>query len=654
MNIKMKHALLGLLLTLAFYPTYAIIKLPAFVSDNMVLQRDIKIPVWGWADANEKVTVQFKGKEYSTIAGSDGKWKLQLASAPAGGPYDLVIKGNSTGITVKNILVGDVWICSGQSNMQMDFGNLKTKYAAEIASSANDNIRIITISRGPATEAQDNCKSDGWKAVSPTSVVTFSAAAYFFAKELQGKYNIPIGLIATNYGGTPAEAWTSEAALKQFPQFNGGINLLKDTAQVNAKVRAAKQNIDNWHLKTRTEDKGYVDGKPVWADPAFGDSQWKSAAMPALWDDLGYAKTVGVMWFRRDIDVPEAMAGKDAVIELGAIDDEDETYVNGVKVGGFANRGMARKHKVPGKLIKAGKNSIAVKIINYDNVGGMVGGTPMRLVSGDNVVRLEGPWKYQLGWKAPARPGTYNVVSLPTALYNAMISPLIPYAIKGVIWYQGEANAGKAYEYRALFPAMIKDWRQRWGQGDFPFIFQQLVNFRAVKSDPSESDWAELREAQLFTLAEPNTGMSVGIDIGEAESIHPLNKKDIGLRMALQAEKLAYGEKKIVASGPLYKSMKVKDNKIILSFTNVGGGLQAANGGSLKQFAIAGDDKKFVWADAVIKGNIIEVSSDKITKPVAVRYAWADNPEGCNLYNKEGLPASPFRTDDWPGVTFGK
>jgi sialate O-acetylesterase len=645
---------LVLLLLVFSGQVHATIRVPSFVGDSMVLQRNMKIPVWGWATPGASITVQFKGKTYRSTTAADGKWVVRMDAMPAGGPFDMRIEGDGNPLIIKNILIGDVWICSGQSNMQFDFNNVKTKYADEIAASANNAIRIITINRTYAHTPQQDCKSNGWRAASPQSILSFSAAGYFFGNELNAKYNIPIGLIATNYGGTPSEAWTSEEGLRSFPRFNDGISYMKDTAAVNKRIQESKDRTLAWNTKTKTDDSGYISSKPVWAQNDYDDNSWSSDEMPRMWDKFGYRNTFGVIWFRKKIEIPQSVAGHDAVLYLGSIDDEDETFVNGTRVGGYANRTKPREHQVPGNLLKPGINIIAIRVVNWDNAGGMVGDQPMRLTAAGQSISLQGAWKYKTGLKLTQRPANYVPVSVPTSLYNSMIAPLLPYAIKGVIWYQGETNADRAYEYKEIFPAMIKDWRNQWGQGDFPFIYQQLVNIRAPKPEPSESDWAELREAQLQTLAVPNTAMAVGIDIGEAYDIHPLNKKDVGHRLALAAEKIAYKDAVPGFSAPVYQSMKRSGDKIILRFNTYGSDLVAQGGGELKRFAIAGSDRKFVWANAVIKNNKVEVWSDAVKDPVAVRYAWADNPEGCNLYNKEGIPASPFRTDDWPGLTISK
>lgn len=629
------------------------LSLPALVADHMVLQRDTPIPVWGWAKPGERINVIFKNKTYTIITDLGGKWSLRLEPHPAGGPYTLTIKSSNQQIIIQDVLVGDVWICSGQSNMVFDFNNARAKslYAKEIAASENSQIRQIIVARTTSFAPIENFKTSGWKSAKPEILNGFSAAAYFFARDLYEKNKVAIGLINTSWGGTKAEAWISEEAIKVFPQFDNDVKLLKDTVQIAAKINQRKSLIADWHIKNKTEDRGYSEDKAIWASPEFNDELWKIVNVPAMFDSFGFPNTYGVIWFRTEINIPEDLSGKNAVLKLGRVDDEDETFINGTRVGGYANREKAREHKISGNLIKTGKNVIAIRVVNWNGSGGFVGDIPMNLDFGTKQIPINGIWKYELGRKTSQLPGPYNTQDLAVSIYNGMIAPLIPYGIKGVIWYQGESNSTRGLEYRDLFPAMIANWRSKWKQGNFPFIFQQLVNFKQSVQYPSESEWAELREAQSLTLLKsPNTAMAVGIDIGEANDIHPVNKLDIGRRLALAARSQAYGEKGLIAFGPVYKSLKIKGGKAIVSFTSVGQGLAAKNGKVLKHFAIAGADKKFFWAEARITGNQIEVMSKDVPNPVAVRYAWADNPEGCNLINKDGLPASPFRTDNWERI----
>lgn len=643
------------MLLLSALQATATIKLPGLVGDNMILQRDAKVPVWGWTDKGAKVEVTFMGKTYRVNASAiDGKFVVKLVTPGAGGPYDLDIKDANDDIRIKNILIGDVWLCSGQSNMVFDFNNPRAKalYAQEIAASKNDQIRQILVNRGYASKPAEDCKTTGWRLASPQTLNSFTAVGYFYAYNLYQKYHVPIGLINSSYGGTIAEAWTSEDGLKALPQFENNTYFLQDSTAVSNKIREYQNKISDWDKKMEQLDKGYdADGNSAWAAVNADASQWKTMPQPGFWDKNGFPNTYGSFWFRKEIDVPESAIGKNGLLALGQLDDVDVTYFNGQEVGKSPNRDVKRNYIVPASLIKPGKNVIAIRIINYNGTGGIFPSDTLNFRSGDTRVSLSGFWQFNQGAKMEVRPNTFDAKNLPTALYNAMIAPLVPYAIKGVLWYQGEYNAHQAFTYRKLFPALITDWRAQWQQGDFPFVFAQLPNFQPVYDHPIESEWAELREAQSMALSLANTAMAVTIDLGEADDIHPVDKKDVGYRLSLASRKLVYGEKSLVASGPVYRSMHIDGNKIVLQFETFGSPMVSRGGGDLMFFAIAGVDKKFVWAKAIIKNNTIEVSSPLVTDPVAVRYAWAGNPLGCNLFNAAGLPASPFRTDDWPGMT---
>ena len=374
---------------------------------------------------------------------------------------------------------------------------------------------------------------------------------------------------------------------------------------------------------------------------------WSTMQIPGYWSDQGSKGINGVVWFRKEINVPASMTGKPAKIFMGRIIDADYTYINGSLVGNITYQYPPRNYEIEPGLLKPGKNVITIRVINNAGKGGFVIDKPYYLTAGGETIDLKGDWQYKLGLATPPLQSvSINILYQPVGLFNAMIAPLLNYTIKGVIWYQGEANSQRPDDYHDLFAAMITDWRKKWKQGNFPFLFVQLPNFGDINKEPSESKWAELREAQAKTLSLPNTAMAVAIDIGEWNDIHPLNKKDVGERLALGALHIAYGEKNIIYSSPLYQSMKTEGNRIIISFKYTGGKLIAKGGADLKHFSIAGDNKKFVLANAKIEGNKVIVWNDAITHPVAVRYAWADNPEGANLYNIGGLPASPFRTDN--------
>jgi sialate O-acetylesterase len=633
------------------------VRLPAIFGDHMVVQQDLKIPVWGWADPGESVTVTLGDRKASAKADADSKWRVSLAAVKAGGPLEMTVAGKNT-IKIADVLAGDVWVCSGQSNMEMSVGS-SLNAAQEIAEAKYPEIRLFTVAKKVSPTPLEDCQGS-WVLCSPETVGGFSAVGYFFGRDLWKAEKVPQGLIHTSWGGTPAESWTTLETLRarfkpiadryQLP----GPDAAKDKAEYEAKLKAWEET---------GKDPGNTGSEKGYADPAHDLAAWKEIDTPGKWEDQGLDLD-GAVWMRRDVEVPEAWAGKDLALSLGAIDDYDTTYFNGTKVGAIGPETpnwwqTPRKYKVPGALVKAGKATIAVRVFDNYLGGGMTGAAEdlnLKPEAGGDAVSLAGKWRYLVEFTIgdghrpaqPQAPGDVNNPWLPSGLWNAMIQPIVPFGIRGAIWYQGESNAGRAYQYRDLFAAMIEDWRRAWGQGDFPFFFVQLANFTPRNDQPVASDWAELREAQTMTLRLPKTGMAVIIDIGDAADIHPKNKQDVGGRLALAARKIAYGED-LVYSGPMYKSMKVEDGKVRLAFDHTGGG-PVAKGDKLVGFAVAGDDQKFVWADARIDGKTVLVGSPDVPKPAAVRYAWSNNPE-CNLYNKEGLPASPFRTDDWPGVT---
>jgi sialate O-acetylesterase len=436
----------------------------------------------------------------------------------------------------------------------------------------------------------------------------------------------------------------SEEALKAFPEYLETAKKCKDDAYINQIIEKDKAVNDAWYGYIQQFDKGLEKGQKPWFDENYDTSEWAIMNVPGYWADEQLGFVNGVVWFRKDFVIPSSMINKPAKLWLGRIVDADSTYVNGKLVGTVSYQYPPRIYDIPSNLLKEGKNIIVIRVINNSGRGGFVKDKPYYLSAAGQTIDLKGEWQYKLGVTMEPLPGKTFIEWQPSGLYNAMLAPLLNYKIKGVIWYQGESNTGNPREYQRLFPALIADWREKWQQGDFPFLYVQLANFMEAKDKPSESNWAELREAQLKTLAVPNTAMAVTIDTGEWNDIHPLNKEDVGKRLALAAERIAYSEKKVY-SGPIYQSMEVQANKIIITFTNIGSGLTATGDGELKQFAIAGADKKFVWAKAKIEGDKVIVWNDDVNRPVAVRYAWADNPQGANLYNKQGLPASPFRTE---------
>jgi sialate O-acetylesterase len=626
---------------------FANVHLPKIFGDNMVLQRNKPIPVWGWADANETIVIQFNQQTKSVRADKNGHWMIKLDDEVAGGPYELFVKGNNS-IAFNNVLIGEVWICSGQSNMEMPiegWGKINN-YTQEIKNANYPQIRHIKIPNSISSIPEEDIKNGEWKICSPETAGDFTAVGYFFARELYNQLKIPVGLINTSWGGTHVETWTSREALENSDEFKNMIagmpNLNLDSLAKVSK-EAARKKIEALQGSFDNDDSG------KWKDIEIDNDSWPKMGLPGLWEDRQLADVDGVVWFRKTITLSAEDAGKAGILELAMIDDNDITYVNGVRAGSTDAWNVKRKYNVPAGILKAGKNIIAVRVEDTGGGGGIYGdSTDMKLTVNNHTIALAGDWLFRVE-SVTGNAGSIGPNSYPALLFNAMINPLIPYAIKGVIWYQGEANADRAYQYRKAFPLMITDWRQHWSEGDFPFYFVQLASFNSDNGNSAKgSTWAELREAQTSALSLPNTGMAVTTDIGDAKDIHPKNKQDVGKRLAAIALHNVY-KKEIVYSGPMYKSMEVDGNKITIYFTNTGTGLMGK--GELKGFEIAGADKKFYPAIAAIKDDQVVVHSENVNNPVAVRFGWADDAGADNLYNKEGFPASPFRTDNWKGIT---
>jgi sialate O-acetylesterase len=620
--------------------------MPRLISDGMVLQRDTKLKIWGWAAPGEIVTVDFIEKSCSTITNPDGKWEVMLDELQAGGPYSMEIKAR-TSIAVKNILVGDIWICSGQSNMVIPMERVKVIYEDEIANCENPSIRQFVVpDRYDFKAPQEDLEAGSWEAASADTILQFTAVGYFFAKGLFEKYHVPIGLIRNSVGGTPVEAWLSEDALKYFPENLDIVEQLKVDGYIDSIMKKEQADSNAWFNSLNKNDNGLINGEPAWADPSYDDSDWTTMKLPASWEDEGLRDLKGAVWFRKEIDIPASMIGKPAKLFMGTIVDSDSAYVNGTFIGTTGYQYPPRRYEVPANLLKQGKNIITLRVISNDGKGEFIKDKPYKLFTEDQVINLQGVWQYKIGAETQeSLPPTTFFQYKPMGLFNGMIAPLLNYNTKGVIWYQGESNTGDPKGYNEKFSAMIADWRQKWQQGNFPFLYVQLANFMEAKAQPSESNWAEIRNEQRRTLDVPNTGMAVAIDVGEWNDLHPLNKKDVGNRLSLLAQKIAYGENEVVSSGPIYKSMKTIENRITIVFENIGGGLVVKEGDKLQHFAISGSDNKFIWANAIIEEDKVVVWNDEVINPVAVRYAWADNPQGANLYNKEGLPASPFTTE---------
>lgn len=641
------------------------VKLSPIFSDNMVLQQQTETPIWGKSVPNKniEITTSWNNKKYTSQSDADGNWKVKVETPKAGGPYTITISDGKP-VVLKNVLIGEVWLCSGQSNMEMQvegWGKV-TNYEQEKADAKKyPNIRLLQVKKAtsPLPLSDIEVDGNGWQVCSPQTVADFSAVGYFFGRDIHISQDVPVGLINSSWGGTIAETWTSGESLETMPDYTKEmVSVRKLPVSKEDRESLFHEKVASWEKEIIKTDKGFQGENAVWALQNTNDNDWEQMKVPGHMQDQGLKGFNGIVWFRKVIDIPAKWEGKELTLNLGAIDDNDFTYFNGVQIGHTEGWMANRTYKIPANLVKKGKAVIAVRVMDTGGSGGIWGNPENVFIqrTKSDQIALAGDWKYKVSLNIkdiPNMPANLaNEPNIPSFLYNAMLNPIVPYSIKGAIWYQGEGNTGEAYQYREILPLMIEDWRNKWGY-EFPFYIVQLANFTGLQTEPVNSTWAELREAQTRTAQTlNNTGMAVTIDIGEAFDIHPKNKLDVGKRLALAARAQTYGEK-IPYSGPMYHRYKIEGNKIRIYFLHTNNGLKTKDNEPLKGFTIAGLDHKFHWADAVIEGNTIVVSCPDVDFPVAVRYAWADNPI-CNLYNRADLPASPFRTDDWQGITYGK
>ncbi|MCU4165765.1 sialate O-acetylesterase [Carboxylicivirga caseinilyticus] len=626
-----------LLLALVSLPSLAAVKLPRLVSNGMILQRDEPLKIWGWADPSEKVTVKFLDKIYKTKADKAGNWQLELAPALAGGPYTMEINE----IELSDILVGDVWLSSGQSNMELPVRRVMDLYAQEINKVNNTNIRLFRSStRKDEITAQTDYPDGSWLPATPKNIGDFSAVSWFYANNLHQKYQVPIGIISTAIGGSPAESWLSKNKVEKYLNDWTEKKAHSDSVRAKMKEEEPEKLAYNWSVEVNKNDPGT--GR--WSKDDVDVTDWNQISLPGFWTDKGVELRNGSIWFCKEFNVADSLAVKEAILRLGCIIDSDSTFVNGIFVGNITYRYPPRIYNLPKGVLKPGRNKLMVRVFCQGGRGGFVEEKPYEVRVGSQVIDLTGDWKYHIGAKLNPPFGPPGLSFMPGGLFNSLISPAHNYKIKGVIWFQGESNTGRGNEYEQLFKSMIQDWRSQFDHPELPFLYAQLANLGVPQKQTVNSGWAEVRDAQRRTLELSNTGMAVTFDIGEWNDIHPLNKKEVALRLFLEAQRVAYNNSSIISSGPLYESMKTEDGSIILTFKSVGQGLYANN--LLEGFQIAGEDGRFVWANAVVMNrNTVKVWSPKISDPKIVRYAWEDNPAGANLKNKEELPASPFSTE---------
>ncbi len=640
----MKKQFLFLFIAFSFCAN-ANVRLPKIFADDMVLQRNKLIPIWGWADANEKIEIKFNKQTKTTKADKNGKWIIRLDAENAGGPYELSIKGINK-IIIKNVLVGEVWICSGQSNMEFKVSQADN-FEKEINDANFPSIRQFTVSRDVSSLPKDDVKAGKWEICNKSTVGNFTAVGYFFAKKIFAELKIPIGLIHTSWGGTVSETWTSREGLESSDEFKEMIAGMPNV-NLDSISKVFNKSISK-RVETLQGSKINPEISETYKEFAFNDSTWPEMNEPEVWESQALGEFDGVVWLRKSIILSANEAGKSGTVELSKIDDEEISYVNGVEIGRNNNWDAKRKYIIPEGIIKEGNNIISIRVVDNGGGGGIYGESEdLKITIGDKIIPLNGKWKYQVeSVKSDIGPNSY-----PSLLYNAMINPLIPYAFEGVLWYQGESNASRAQQYKKAFPLLITDWRKKWNQGDFPFYFVQLSSFNETNGNSNNgSMWAELREAQSQTLKLPNTGMCVTTDIGNPTNIHPTNKQDVGKRLAAVALKNVY-KQNIVCTGPTYKSMEMQGNKIVVSFDNLGSGLSTSDKyGYVKGFEIAGEDNVFYYAKAQIVNDKVVIYSENVPSPVAIHFGWADDASDNNLYNKEGFPADSFRTDNWKNVT---
>ena len=655
------------------------LSMPTVFSDNMVLQRGKPVPIWGSADPDGSVSVSFAGQTKTTAADKSGQWLIRLdplTSSAKGQKLSVTSTGKpGTGnLAFTNVLVGDVWLCSGQSNMDYEVAggrrgkrNLLEKFDAEANYPA---IRHFAVPEKSAVTELDDTAKTTWAVCSPATVSQFSAVGYFYGRMIHRQTDVPIGLISSAVGGTKIESWARAGELGKVDGCEEAVaRVVERGKMIKDGTFTMEKAMDIWAAKN---DLGSA-AKGSWGALAHDDSDWKTVPVPTRWSGTEVAELKpfnGIVWLRRAVEIPARFAGKDLVVSVGKVDDRETTFFNGVRIGGSVQYDDRRIYTAPGKLVKAGKNVVAVRVWNGWGDGGIWGSPKEMSVypvgHEEEKISLAGDWLFKRGLPAnkmttaPMRMGVKSRENLATGLYNGMIAPVAPFAIRGAIWYQGESNGGEGRAYTHKMRALIEGWRAAWGQGAFPFYFVQLANFEDAGDDPEGGDgWARMRMAQLQALEIENTGMAVAIDLADTSNprdVHPENKKDVGERLALWALANDYG-KKLTYSGPLYKGMTIKGGEAIISFDHVGEGLmvggektgiepvKSVQDGTLKRFAISGEDRKWHWADTRIEGETVVVSSPEVTKPVAVRYAYTRNPDGCNLYNKAGLPASPFTTD---------
>ena len=648
MHTQFPARLLCLLAVLGFSLHAAPLPLvsPIF-GDRMVLQQGKPNPVWGWSTPGQVVQVTIGTQTATARTGPDGHWQAEIQPPPAGGPYELKITAGTNTVDCQDVLVGEVWLCGGQSNMEFGLGRAEHG-ADEVAAANHPEIRLCTVPKHVSYTAAAT-PAGNWQPCSPKTVAAnggFSAVAYFFGRKLQTELHVPIGLIQDCMGGTPAESWMNPATLQQLKDFDAP---LAEIARLHAR---GGPEYGSFLMHWLDE---YDVGNNLWSAPGYDDSKWKPVTLPGDFHELGVGAEPCVCWFRKTLTLPDPLPPGHATVLLGVVEKMDTTYLNGHFIGASSWVENPRAYTVEDGVLHPGKNVLALRVFRTKSPGGFLAPPDgLRLVLGDHtVIPLAGEWSGALSVDVlpPIKlPLTFeNYPTMPGVLFNGMIQPLAPLALRGAIWYQGEAHFTRAHQYRTLLPALIGDWRRAFGQGDFPFYIVSLPAFMHRHDQPVADGWAELRDAQAQTARTvPNTGLAVTVDTGDPDNIHPKTKQPVGERLALCALAGTYG-RNAPASGPVLDSTERTGSTLKLHFSHTDGGL-VVHGPELKEFSLAGPDRQWHWAEAHIEGDTVIVSSLAVPAPAAARYAWQSNP-AATLFNGAGLPASPFRTDDWPDST---
>lgn len=657
---QLKNSVLKVFVALFFVSILPInvsadVKLPYVLSSNMVLQRNAETSIWGWADKGEKVTVTFRGKSLSAETNSDGKWMVKVPVGKAGGPFELVVKGRNT-IVLENILAGDVWVCSGQSNMEWPLSQVDGA-SLEIQSAQYPAIRLFHVGNNAAANPADNTAPAQWQVCTPQTVAAFSAVGYYFGKNIHLETGVPVGLISSNWGGTNIETWMSPKTVANDPFMASRVEGLKDF-DVEKIARQQKEVFESYQKVFEKVQKADFQHPYIEAD--FDDTQWNEYEQPGLWENHNkFVNFDGVVWYRKSFKLPAGFNLQNAELFLARIDDSDIVWINGKRIGETYNQyNVLRTYKVPSAILREGENQIVMRVEDYTGGGGFHGGADeMYITDGKNLINLSGMWKMMKDdIRVPQNPvsvsqSALNPNQFPTLLFNGMIHPLLNYAVKGAIWYQGESNADtkpQALRYEHQMRLLIADWREHWKNPNLSFYMVQLANYKAENSSPGNDIWPFVREAQAHVATDEKVEMACIIDIGDAGDIHPRNKKDVGYRLALNALNIDYN-KDLVYNGPRFKSVEFNKNSALVTFDMQGTELVVKNKyGYINGFALAGSNRVFTYAKARMVGtNKVEVFSDDIDEIEAIRFLWDDNPGEINLYNSEGLPAEPFRTDDW-------